>query len=50
MKKIKIRTDLISKQDYHKRYGISRPAINLMIEEGKLSVEEISGTQYIKIV
>lgn len=49
MKKIKIRTDLISKQEYHKRYGTPRPTINTMIEEGKLSVEEISGTQYIKI-
>lgn len=49
MKKIKIRTDLISKQDYHKRYDVSRPKINSMIEEGKLTVEEISGTQYIKI-
>jgi len=50
MKKIRVRTDLISKQEYHKRYGIARPTINKMIDEGKLSVEEISGTQYIKIV
>ena len=49
MKRKKIRTDLISKQDYHKRYGTPRPKINDMIESGKLSVEEISGTEYIKI-
>ena len=49
MKRIKIRTDLISKHDYHNRYGIARPKINQMIEDGKLSVEEISGVQYIKI-
>lgn len=50
MKKIKIRTDLISKQEYHERYGISRPKINDMINSGALAVEEISGIQYIKIM
>ena len=49
MKKIKIRTDLMSKSDYSKKYKISRVTIDKMIEDGLLSVEEISGIHYIKI-
>jgi len=39
----------MSKSDYSKKYGINRPAIDKMIEEGKLIVEEISGKHYIKL-
>lgn len=49
MKRKIVRNDLISKQDYHLRYGISRPKIDKMIENGELVVEEISGTDYIRI-
>jgi len=49
MKKILIREDLISKSDYSKKYNISRPTIDKMIEDGELVVEEISNTHYIKI-
>jgi hypothetical protein len=49
MRKIKVRDDLMSKADYCKKYSINRVAIDKMIEEGKLSVEEISGKHYIKI-
>ncbi|HSH52328.1 MAG TPA: hypothetical protein VK982_11455 [Bacteroidales bacterium] len=49
MKKIIIRKDLMSKSEYSKKYGINRPAIDKMIEEGKLIVEEISGKHYIKL-
>ena len=49
MKKIKIRTDLMSKADYSKKYGVDRVKIDKMINEGLLSVEEISGKHYIKI-
>lgn len=49
MKKIKIREDLISKQDYHKRYGVPRPKINKMINDGELTVERISNIDYIRI-
>jgi hypothetical protein len=43
------RTDLMSKQEYHKEYGIPRPTIDKLIKDGKLIVEHISGTDYIKI-
>ena len=49
MRKIKIRTDLMSKLDYSKKYNISRVTIDKMINEGMLSVEEISGKHYIKV-
>ncbi len=49
MKKIIVRKDLMSKSDYSKKYGINRPAIDRMIKEGKLIVEEISGKHYIKL-
>lgn len=49
MRKIKIRNDLISKQEYHKRYGVSRPRINEMIKNGELTVERISNIDYIRI-
>jgi len=49
MKRIKIRTDLMSKYDYSQKYGINRVTIDKMIKEGKLSVEEISGKHYIKV-
>ncbi|MBN2571311.1 MAG: hypothetical protein JXA68_04225 [Ignavibacteriales bacterium] len=49
MKRVILRKDLLSKQEYHERYGIARPTINRMIDEGKLIVERISGIDYIKI-
>ena len=47
MKRIKIRTDLMSKSEYSKKYGINRMRIDSLIENGELSVERISGTDYI---
>ena len=49
VKKVKVRSDLLSKSDYAKRYNKSRPTIDKMIESGQLEVEEISGVDYIKI-
>ena len=49
MKRITFRTDLMNKMDYSKKYGIDRVSIDRMINEGKLAVEEISGTHYIKV-
>lgn len=49
MRRITIRHDLMSKSDYSKKYGISRPTIDKMIESGHLHVEEISGTHFIRI-
>lgn len=50
MKRITIRTDLMSKSEYSKKYLISRPTIDKMIDSGELRVERISGTDYIKII
>lgn len=47
MKRIKIRTDLMSKSDYSKKYGINRVKIDKLIEEGELHIERISGVDYI---
>lgn len=49
MKKVKVRKDLLSKSEFSKRYNKSRPTIDKMIESGELEVEEISGTDYIRI-
>lgn len=49
MKKIIIRRDLMSKSEYSKNYGVNRVTIDKMINDGLLTVEEISGTHYIKI-
>jgi hypothetical protein len=49
MKRIIRRTDLMSKSQYSEAYNIARPTIDKMIENGDLSVEEISGTHYIKV-
>ena len=49
MRRITLRNDLMNKMDYSKKFGIDRPTIDRMINEGKLAVEEISGTHYIKI-
>lgn len=50
MRKIKVRNDLMSKSEYSRQYKISRPKIDEMINNGQLSVEEISGTHFIKII
>lgn len=44
-----IRKDLISKSNYARKYLVSRPTIDKMIEFGELSVERIDGVDYIKI-
>lgn len=49
MKKKIIRTDLMSKSEYSKQYGISRPTVDKKIENGELVVEVISGVEYVKI-
>ncbi len=49
MKRIIIRKDLLNKTDYSKKYNISRPTVDKMIDRGELVVERISGTDYIRI-
>ncbi|MFO7842264.1 MAG: hypothetical protein R6V16_00520 [Bacteroidales bacterium] len=49
MKRIKVRDDLMSKSEYSKAYGINRVRIDKMIDEGKLTVERISGVDYIAL-
>jgi hypothetical protein len=49
MKRITIRTDLMNKSNYSKKYMISRPTIDLKIKNGELAVERIDGVDYIKI-
>ena len=50
MKRITIRTDLMSKSEYSKKYLISRPTIDKMKDKKEIRVERISGTDYIKII
>ena len=45
----KVRNDLITKMEYSRRYGISRPTIDRMIRDNELSTETICGVDYIKI-
>lgn len=40
----------MSKSDYSRKYNINRVKLDEMIEGGLLTVEEISGTHYIKII
>jgi hypothetical protein len=47
MKRILVRSDLLNKMEYSKKYGINRVRIDKMIENGQLRVERISGTDYI---
>jgi len=47
MKRKRIRTDLMSKTEYSKAYNINRVSIDKMIATGELSVEVISGKDYI---
>ena len=49
MKLITIRTDLMSKSNYAKKYMISRPTIDTKIKNGELAIERIDGVDYIKI-
>ena len=49
MKKIIVRNDLIKKSDYSKKYNINRVRVDQLIQDGKLVVEEISGTHYIRL-
>jgi len=49
MKRMIIRTDLIKKSDYSKKYAINRVTLDKMINDGSLVVEQISGTDFIRI-
>lgn len=49
MKKMTIRRDLMSKMNYSKSYGISRPTLDKKINDGELAVEHIDGVDYIKL-
>jgi len=49
MKRITIRTDLMSKSNYAKKYMVSRPTIDTKIKNGELAIERIDGVDYIKI-
>jgi hypothetical protein len=49
MKRVIIRKDLMSKSEYSKQYRVNRPTIDKLIKDGELIVEQISGTDYIRI-
>lgn len=49
MKRVIERKDLLKKSEYSKRYGINRVKLDKMIEDGKLVVERISNTDYVRI-
>jgi len=49
MKRVILRKDLMNKTEYSKKYGIDRPKLDRMIEDGKLVVERISNKDYIRI-
>ena len=44
-----IRNDLIKKADYSRKYKINRVKLDQLIQDGKLVVEQISGTDYIRL-
>ena len=49
MKRIIVRKDLIKKSDYSKKYGVNRVKIDQLIQDGELVVEQISGTDFIRL-
>lgn len=49
MKRMIIRNDLIKKVDYSRKYKVNRVKLDQLIQEGKLVVEQISGTDYIRL-
>lgn len=49
MKRIIVRKDLIKKIEYSKKYNINRVKLDQLIQDGKLVVEQISGTDYIRL-
>ena len=49
MKRITIRNDLMKKSNYAKKYNVSRPTLDKLIENGELNVERIDGVDYVKI-
>ena len=49
MKRVILRTDLLKKSEYSKKYGINRPRLDQMIEDGLLVVERISNTDYVLV-
>ena len=49
MKRRIIRNDLMSVSEYAKKYGTNRVRVYKMIDNGELTVEHISGTDYIRL-
>lgn len=49
MKRRIVRNDLVSVSEYSKRYNVNRVKIYQLINDGKLVVEHISGTDYIQL-
>lgn len=49
MKRVIIRNDLVKKSDYAKKYNLNRVKVDQLIQDGKLIVEQISGTDYIRL-
>ena len=49
MKKVIVRKDLMKKAEYSKKYGVNRVTLDKEIQEGKHVVEQISGTDFIKL-
>lgn len=49
MKRVIIRSDLMKKKEYSEKYGIDRVKLDKKIEDGEFVVEQISGTDYIRL-
>jgi len=49
MKRVIVRKDLMNKKEYSEQYKIDRVKLDKMIEAGELVVEQISGTDYIRL-
>ena len=49
MKRMIIRDDLMSKSEYSKKYGINRVDLDKKIKGGEIAVEQISGTDYVRL-
>jgi hypothetical protein len=49
MRKVIVRKDLMKKSNYAKNYNVSRVTLDKMIEDGKVIVEQIDGTDYIRL-
>ena len=49
MKRMIIRDDLMSKSEYSNKYNVNRVTLDQMIKDGKVAVERISKTDYIRL-